>query len=394
MQAVAAQLRLHPFECPVISVGGTNGKGSCVALLESMLSAQGYRVCAYTSPHLLRYNERIRVGGLEAADDVLCAAFARVEAARGDVPLTYFEFGTLAALLVFAGSNPQAVLLEVGLGGRLDAVNLVDADAAIVSSIGIDHTEWLGTDRESIGYEKAGIFRPGRAAVCGDPAPPRSLLAHAESIGTRLYCIGRDFRAVNQGADGRWDWQGWDSPLCGLPRPALPGEIQLRNAAVCVAALHALRDRVPVSEDAVHAGLKNARLPGRFQQLAGRTPVILDVAHNAEACATLAANLDAQPCSGRTLAVLGMLNDKPAHEVARIMDTRVHAWYLGGLDVSGRTQSAEQLARKLKPVRGDVISHTSIPEAYEAALCAARPGDRIVVFGSFRTVEAVLRMAA
>ncbi|HXG27656.1 MAG TPA: bifunctional tetrahydrofolate synthase/dihydrofolate synthase [Nevskiales bacterium] len=392
MRAVAGRLSLSPFRCPVVTVGGTNGKGSCVAYLEAMLSAQGYRVCAYTSPHLLRYNERVRIAGRQATDTELCAAFERIEAARGEMPLTYFEFGTLAALLLFQDASPEAVILEVGLGGRLDAVNLVDADVALISSIGLDHTEWLGPDRESIAREKAGIFRSGRPAVCGDPSPPRSLQQQADALGTRLYRLEQDFRHCED--EGTWRWQGWDATLERLPLPALRGAVQLDNAAACVAALRLLSARLPVSDEAVRAGLRAARLPGRFQVLPGRVPVILDVAHNAEACGVLAANLAALPGRGRTLAVLGMLNDKPAAEVARIMDAQVHAWYLGGLEVAGRGQSAQALASRLGRLRGAVHLHQDIAAAFAAARHDAGPDDRIVAFGSFHTVEAVLRIAA
>jgi dihydrofolate synthase/folylpolyglutamate synthase len=387
-------MQLGHFQCPVITVGGTNGKGSCAAFLEAMLGAEGYRVCAYTSPHLLRYNERVRVGGHEVTDGQLCAAFDCIEAAREGVPLTYFEFGTLAALAIFHASSPEAVILEVGLGGRLDAVNLVDADVALVSSIGIDHTEWLGHDRESIALEKAGIFRPGRPAVCGDPDPPLSLQREAQHLGAPLYRLGQEFRISPSLTGGSWRWRGWEEDLDALPRPALEGNIQLNNAAACIAALKLLRHKLPVSADAVRSGLNSAWLPGRFQQLPGRIPVILDVAHNAEACAVLAANLTEHACNGRTLAVLGMLRDKPAAAVGRIMDAQVHKWYLGGLTVGGRERGAEALALELGPLRGEVSCYPDIPAAYAAARRAAKPGDRIVVFGSFHTVEAVLRVAA
>ncbi|MGH8561606.1 MAG: bifunctional tetrahydrofolate synthase/dihydrofolate synthase [Nevskiales bacterium] len=393
MRVVAARLPLKPFNCPVITVAGTNGKGSCVAYLEAMLASQGYRTCTYTSPHLLRYNERVRVAGREATDQELCAAFECVETARGDVPLTYFEFGTLAALLIFQAADPQAVILEVGLGGRLDAVNLVDADAALVSSIGIDHTDWLGPDRESIGHEKAGIFRCGRAAVCGDPQPPASLLRQAREVAAQLYCLGQEFHVVLDSATGTWDWRGWDGTLTQLPRPALNGDVQLHNAASCIACLRLLQLRLPVSEEAIRQGLTHAYLPGRFQILPGDVPVILDVAHNAEACTVLAANLTSQACTGRTLAVLGMLRDKPSQAVARVMDAHVHAWYLGELKLAERGQSAQQLAENLGALRGSVSCHSDMAAAFAAAQRQASPGDRIVVFGSFHTVEAVLRIA-
>ena len=388
---MAERLQLKPFDCPVITVGGTNGKGSCVAYLETILTAQGYRACAYTSPHLLRYNERIRIAGREANDEELCSAFERVEAARADVPLTYFEFGTLAALVIFHDSHPQAVILEVGLGGRLDAVNLVDADVALVSSIGIDHTEWLGMDRERIGHEKAGIFRLKRLAVCGDPAPPESLLRHAGMLDIRLYRLGQEFW-VDSGPNS-WTWRGWDENLMDLPLPTPNCEAQRFNAASSIASLKLLQDKLPVAIGAIRQGLRQVQLQGRFQRLPGKVPVMLDVAHNAEAWVVLASNLKAQTCMGRTLAVLGVLRDKPVSELAHIMDDCVHAWYLGGLQVSGRGQNADQLAQRLGLLSGDLSCYPDIPAAFNAACGAAQSGDRVIVFGSFHTVEAILRIA-
>lgn len=390
---MAARLGLGSFACPVITVAGTNGKGSCVAFLESMLAAQGYRCCSYTSPHLLRYNERVRIAGREVDDTQLCAAFAQVEFARGEVPLTYFEFGTLAALLLFWQADPQAIILEVGLGGRLDAVNLVDADVALITSIGLDHMDWLGNDRESIGREKAGVFRPGRVAVCGDLAPPDSIRETAKALGSDLYQLGVDYRFALVAGAGSWDWQGWDGSYTQLPLPSLGGALQLQNAASCIAVLQLLRHHLPVATEALVAGLRQASLSGRFQLLEdGPVPVILDVAHNAEACVVLATGLRAQACTGQTHAVLGMLKDKPAQAVAAIMDGEVHAWYLGGLETVARGQSAESLAQRMGSLTGQLSCHADVPAAFQAARRAARPGDRIIVFGSFHTVEAVLRI--
>ena len=386
VRSVAGRLRLAPLRCPVVTVGGTNGKGSCVAYLEAALRAGGYRVGAYTSPHLLRYNERIRIDGEEAPDAALCEAFARIEAARGDTALTYFEFGTLAALWLFAAARCDAVLLEVGLGGRLDAVNLVDADVSIITSIGIDHTDWLGSDRESIGREKAGIMRPNRPAVCGDPDPPRSLLEHAAAAGSTLFRCNESFRAELFAT--AWHWIGWDSRLDSLPYPSLAGAAQLRNAASAIAALQLLRPTLPLSSDAIGKGLRSAALRGRFEVLPGKVPVILDVAHNAEACSLLAENLRAQPVAGRTLAVAGMLRDKPLAEVGAVMAGVVDAWYLGDLRVAGRALNAAELAQALA-VQGECFPDPGA--AFGAARVASATGDRIVVFGSFHTVEAVLR---
>lgn len=360
-----------------------------MAYLEAMLRAAGYRVGAYTSPHLLRYNERIRIAGKEATSAALCSMFQRIENARGDVPLTYFEYGTLAALALFQQDKTDVVVLEVGLGGRLDAVNMIDADIALVASIGIDHTDWLGADRESIGYEKAGIFRPGKPAVCGDPEPPQSLIRHANHVDAKLFQLNKQFRIEK--AEGSWNWIGWENCVQNLPMPRLNGVVQVHNAASCVAVLHLLRERLTVPEEAIATGLREAHLSARFQVVDGVVPVILDVAHNAEACVALAQNLKTTAINGKTRAVAGMLRDKPLAAVGRAMDAQVDAWYLGDLRVAGRELDATELAQALA-VNSPVSCHDSIVAAFAAAQAEAKPGDRIVVFGSFHTVEAVLRL--
>ncbi|MGH8746421.1 MAG: bifunctional tetrahydrofolate synthase/dihydrofolate synthase, partial [Burkholderiales bacterium] len=285
---VLARLSVR-MECPVFTVGGTNGKGSTCAMLEAILRAAGFRTGLYTSPHLMHYNERVRIDGREAEDAALCEAFAAVEAARSDVPLTYFEFGTLAAMWLFGRTSLEAVVLEVGLGGRLDAVNVLDADCAVLTSIGIDHVEFLGATRESIGREKAGIFRRGRAAVVADPAPPQSVLEVARAADARLFLLGRDFGYAPQ--DGQWRYWGPFGTRAGLAHPALRGALQLRNAAAAMCALDSLRERLPVGMQHVRQGLAQVTLAGRFQVLAGRPQVILDVAHNPQAAQELARNL-------------------------------------------------------------------------------------------------------
>ena len=272
---------------PVITVGGTNGKGSTCAMLESILGAAGYRTGLYTSPHLLRYNERVRIAGREADDAVLCEAFAAVESARKNTPLTYFEFGTLAAFWTFASTRIDAAVLEVGLGGRLDAVNLLDADCAVLTSVGIDHVDYLGPDRESIGREKAGIFRPGRPAVVADPDPPFSVLNSQKD----LLLINRDFGYIAE--TGQWTYWGPGGKRPGLAHPALRGEIQLRNACAAICALDSLRERLPLAAQEIRRGLAEVELAGRFQVLPGRPQVILDVAHNVQAATILARNLGA-----------------------------------------------------------------------------------------------------
>ncbi|MGA9162956.1 MAG: bifunctional tetrahydrofolate synthase/dihydrofolate synthase, partial [Thiobacillus sp.] len=278
---------------PLIIVGGTNGKGSTCAYLEAILGAAGYRTGLYTSPHLLRYNERVRIDGKEARDAELVAAFEKIDAARGETSLTYFEFGTLGAMAQFIDAGVDVAILEVGLGGRLDAVNVFDPTAAIVTSVDLDHMDYLGDSREQIGFEKAGIYRAGRPAICADPAPPASLIGHARHIGAALRCVGQDFSARRE--DDHWTFFGADVTWQALPLPAMPGAYQLRNAAGALAVLESLQAYLPVSEAAIRAGLARAQVPGRFQRIAHAPEVILDVAHNPEAARALAATLREQP---------------------------------------------------------------------------------------------------
>jgi dihydrofolate synthase/folylpolyglutamate synthase len=385
-----------PF--PVVTVAGTNGKGSSVALLEAVLSAAGYRVAAYTSPHLLRYNERVRVGGREASDAELCRAFERVDRARGDISLTYFEFGTLAALDHFARARPDAAVLEIGLGGRLDAVNLVDADVALVTSISLDHVDWLGPDRESIGAEKAGIFRRGRPAVCSDPDPPRSLTAAAAALETRLHLAGRDYglEVAEGSAAGEWSWWGGALRLDALPAPALAGRFQYQNAAGVLMACSLLGASLPVPRAAFEAGLRRVTLPGRFQRLPWDGVVcILDVAHNVGGAVALAQTLADQPVPGRTRAVVAILGDKDIEGMIAALAAQVNAWFLAPLPVEraapvGRLRGC--VARRAAGTPAIVCS--SVADAWRTARAASLPGDRIVVFGSFYTVGEILQARA
>ena len=368
------------LDCPVITVGGTNGKGSVCAMLEAMLRAGGYRAGLYTSPHLERYNERVRLAGAEASDAALCASFDAVEAARADVPLTYFEYGTLGALWLFAREGIEAAVLEVGLGGRLDAVNIVDADCAVLTSVGIDHVDYLGSDRESIGREKAGIFRPERAAVIADPAPPRTVL---EAPGVH-YLFGRDFGYIDQRS--QWTYWGPAGKRAGLAHPALRGAVQLRNAAAAMCALDCLRERLPLGMQEVRRGLAEVTLRGRFQVLPGRPQIILDVAHNPQAAAVLADNLAASGYAGETIAVCGMLRDKDIAGVLGALAPRVTRWHLASLS-GPRGAQADELARH---VQGEVARFATPAAAFAAALKRAHQDDKIVVFGSFLTVGEVL----
>lgn len=382
---VVARLLPEGHGFAVITVGGTNGKGSSVAMLESILRHGGYRTGAYTSPHIHRYNERIRLDGVEASDEALCRAFERVDAARGQTPLTYFEFGTLAALALFAEAEVELAILEVGLGGRLDAVNVLDADVALVTTVDVDHTQWLGPDRESIAREKAGIFRPGRAAVYGDREPPASLLAHAEALGSQLCCLGRDYdyTVTDQG----WSWRQDGRERHTLPLPALRGEVQVKNAAAVLSVLAGLEARFPLSQDAIRRGLHDVRLAGRFQVIPGEVPVIHDVAHNPQAAQVLAENLAHWP-GGAVHAVVAMLADKAMAEVLAALAPEVAHWYLAPLAVP-RGASLEQLqaaAEEAGLPAAQRSTYASVREARAVAQARALPGERVLVFGSFFTV--------
>jgi dihydrofolate synthase / folylpolyglutamate synthase len=377
---------------PTLTVGGTNGKGSTCAMLERILLESGYRVGLYTSPHLLRYNERVRIGGEEADDERLVRGFERVEAARGATPLTYFEYGTLGALAAFEEAGIEVAILEVGLGGRLDAVNIVDADCAIVASVDLDHQAYLGDDRESIGFEKAGIFRAGRPAIFGDNDPPASLVKHAEAIGADLQRLGSDFRY--EAGEGQWDFIGRRGPKRALPMPALRGRWQLRNASAALAALDELADRLPVSLGEIKRGLALVRLPGRLQSLPGRPAVVLDVAHNPHAARALADGLGDMGFFENTFAVFAMLADKDIGGVVDAMRHRVDRWYVAATEAD-RAASASQVAevlagRGLAPV---TRIFDDVPSALAAARRDAGPNDRIVAFGSFYTVADALRHA-
>jgi dihydrofolate synthase/folylpolyglutamate synthase len=384
VRSVAARLDLLRPRARTLTVAGTNGKGSTVALLDGIYRAAGYRVGAYTSPHLLRYNERVAIDGRLAHDAALCAAFERIEAARGTVPLTYFEYGTLAALWLFRAADVDVQVLEVGLGGRLDAVNIVDADAALVTNIGLDHTDWLGADRESIGREKAGVFRRDRVAICVDPDPPASIAATARAVGAPLRCIDVDFR-YSPRAQSLWDWRGRTLAFEGLPAPALFGATQLRNAAGALALVEAMQAGLPVPEAAVRAALPALRLAGRFER---RGSMIFDVAHNAEAAQVLAHNLRDAGLAGRVRLVLGMLADKPIEAVAQTLAPVVIAAYFGGLPPP-RGLPAAALAQRACILRGERFP--DILSAFAAAKRDLGDGEVVLVCGSFLTVSEVAR---
>jgi dihydrofolate synthase/folylpolyglutamate synthase len=393
---VAARLNID-IGCPAITVGGTNGKGSTCAMLDAIYRYAGYRVGQYTSPHLLRFNERVRIGGSEVPDETLVAAFARVEQARTAsvpaIPLTYFEFSTLAALHVFAAARLDVLVLEVGLGGRLDAVNVIDAEAAVVTAIDIDHVDYLGPTREEIGREKAGIFRAGRTAICGDADPPRSLVAHAAAVRAPLWRIGHEFAYRVNGT--QWAYRGPGGSRHGLPIPALRGAYQLANAAPALAATDAVRDKLPVSAGAVRDGLVRVELAGRFQVLPGRPTIVLDVAHNPQAARAFAATLADMGFHPRTHAVFGMLADKDIDGVVRAVAPRIDTWFIAPLP-GPRGASAERIAQALRDAgvsTKSIRAFGDVEHAFVAAREEANETDRIAAFGSFLTVAAALAAA-
>ncbi len=379
------------FHCTVITVGGTNGKGSTCAFLESILLVAGYRVACHTSPHLLRFHERARIQGREATDAELLQSFNRVEQARCRIEnaptLTYFEFTTLAIMDLFANAGIDVAILEVGMGGRLDAVNIVDADCAIVTSIDLDHMAYLGNTREAIAFEKAGIFRTNASAICADPVPPQSLIDHAKAIGADLWLMGKDYSF--EGDQQQWGWSGRGKRFSGLAYPALRGANQLLNASAVIAALMALHDRLPVSAQDIRNGFALVELPGRFQVLAGKPTIVLDVAHNPHAAATLAQSLDKMGYHPYTFAIFGAMADKDIDGVLKPMMDLVDYWYCTDLPIA-RAAKASDLAKQIQLRGKEAEVFAQAGAAYQMALDKAGEGDRIIVFGSFYTVAGVM----
>jgi len=374
---------------PTITVAGTNGKGSSVAYLESIYTAQGYRVGAYTSPHILKYNERIKIDGKPVSDDVICEAFARIESVRGDTSLSYFEFGTLAALDIFHRAGVDVQLLEVGLGGRLDAVNIVDPDVALITSICIDHIEWLGGTREAIGREKAGIFRADTPAITGDPEPPESLVHSAMEQHALLYCIGKDF-GYKKRATG-WDWYFADRQMLQLPEPGLKGEHQYRNASSVILAVIQMAGILPVTEASIKQGLENVHLSGRFQLIDGEIPVLLDVGHNPQAVRTLADYVTTVFPGRRIHAVFSMMKDKDIAGVIEIMHPVVYDWFFAPLaNPRAATESVMRDIFSQSSVTNVSFGFADFTEAFFAAKKQSQQGDLLLVFGSFFLVSECL----
>ena len=391
---VAARLGLLEKRCPVVVVAGTNGKGSTAATLAALLQSCGLRVGLFTSPHLVRYNERVQIDGAPASDAALVTAFERIEAARGAVTLTFFEYNTLAALELFRDAALGAMVLEVGLGGRLDAVNIIDADVAVLCSIGIDHREWLGSTLEQIGAEKAGVFRRGQNVVLGNAAMPASVWRAARELGCRVWTAERDFswriHGDGSGAEA-WDYRSEPCTLLDLPAPALAGAVQYRNSSSALTAMQLLAVAGACDQRRIARGLTSVALPGRFQVVPGDVEWILDVAHNEPAAAVLAGALAARPCEGKSFAVAGMLADKDVAAVASTLDPLVDHWLLAGIDGEPRGLDARALQARLPPLRGTIELATDTTAACARARALSSPRDRVIVFGSFYVVGPALQ---
>lgn len=381
------------FSCPVITVGGTNGKGSTCNCMEQILLSQGYKVGVHTSPHLIRFNERARINGSFVSDEELIRHFKKVEEARKELTLSYFEYTLLGILSLFKEKDLDVLILEIGLGGRLDAVNTVESDAAIVTSIGIDHVAFLGDTREKIGWEKAHIYRKGKPAVCADPEPPSTLVEFAENLGADFIAPGKDYQFARLDDGNSWSYEFRDTQLSDLPLPALEGEHQLRNAAGAIAVLLSLKEKLPVSKEAICSGLKNMEVTGRFQKVSDNPEIILDVGHNPHAAKELERTLKAHPTSGKKIAVIGMLKDKDRAQVCRILSESFDLWFL--TDLSGpRGGSALELKEFLLSsgiTEDRIFCFGNVENAVSAAINKSECTDTIVVLGSFLTVTGALQ---
>ena len=386
---VAKKLDLLSPRYPVISVAGTNGKGSSVKMLESILRAAGYKTGCYTSPHLIRYNERVQINGKEVADEELCKSFNRIDQSRGEISLTYFEFGTLAALDIFQRSDVDVAILEVGLGGRLDAVNCIDADAALVTSIDIDHEDWLGSDRDSIGLEKAGIYRSTAPAICSDPNPPVSILNYTKNLNIELFLLNKDYRYET--GEENWSWYSSDLTIEDIPKPSIYNESQIQNAAGVIMLLSTIKDRLSVDSDAIRKGIQEFTLAGRFQIVPDIAQIILDVAHNRQAVNLLVNNLKHLPVVGKTHVLIGMLKDKDHLAVFKELSEITDYWHIVTLYDQRGIESLE-LASKLRKIEKNkpIACYNNTAEALSYIRSIVKPEDRIVITGSFLTVGAAI----
>lgn len=394
IREVAKKLNLLSPTFPIITVAGTNGKGSTVALFESILKAQGYKTGSYTSPHLIDYNERIKLNTINAKDDLIIEAFEEIDKARSaiaPISLTYFEFGTLAAMLIFTQQKVDVAVLEVGLGGRLDASNLWDTSLAIISNIGIDHVDWLGDDREVIAVEKAGIMRKGIPAICGDLNPPNNIAKEAQRIGANLYQINHDF-SYQKNDDNTWAWKGF-SQIHTLPLPALAGEFQLNNAATVVAGLQVINDFSPTTQESIKQGLREISLTGRLQTIQHNPEWLIDVAHNPHAAKQLAKHLQIHSINGRTIALFSMLKDKDIQQVVTIMDQYVDVWHIVELEGSRSTQLSElkEIINEQNPNK-TVVTYQSFSNAIKSIKTSSNLQDRVVAFGSFLVVSELIKL--
>ncbi|MBL4621743.1 MAG: bifunctional tetrahydrofolate synthase/dihydrofolate synthase [Immundisolibacteraceae bacterium] len=389
VRLLADRLGIGPVDCPRVVVAGTNGKGSSIAMLESIFRTAGYRVGCYTSPHIENYCERLRIDGVVVSSQDFCDAFARIEQVRSGTELTYFEFGTLAALQILDAKQVDVQLLEVGLGGRLDAVNIVDSDIALITQIAIDHVDWLGDTREQIGAEKAAIMRAARPCVCADPDLPQSVTDYADRLGSMLFRSGFEFGYGLPDQGLVWDWRSTDTVLEQLPTPGLIGEFQAQNGAAVLEVVRLLQDRLPVSKQQIVDGLSQVKLAGRFEIVGSHPQWLLDVAHNPQACAALAQNLDDLSVAGRRLGVLGMLEDKNIHASLKPLLEIIDCWYLAAIDhPRGATEAMLQQVLLELGCQAPIRLFSSLADAISTASGDAQQNDQIVVFGSFHTVAA------
>ena len=376
---------------PILTVGGTNGKGSTCSILESIYKEAGYKVACYTSPHFLHFNERIKIQALAVSDEVICEAFSRIESAREGVTLTYFEYGTIAAMIIFSEAHVDVAILEVGLGGRLDAVNVFDADCAIVTTVDLDHMDYLGHTREAIGFEKAGIYRTEKTAICGDFDPPQSLIKHAEFIHSDLKIIGKDFGY--EAHHDSFDFLIDSSFVINLPLPKLQGDFQLANATNALMAVKAMEDKLPLTEISIQKGIALTLLPGRFQEVKKMPSLILDVAHNPQAARSLSHNLETHVVPGKTIAVFSILKDKDISGVIKVLNLCIDAWFIAEIQ-NERAASLETISNTIQKINpsAHIEAFKNIQEAYQFASKEVTRNDRIIVFGSFFTVADIMKI--